>query len=223
LQAVSEAESAVATRAAVRTPDLQRRLLWLVTLGFALSGFALSAVLTQMVPMLTALGLGSSALLVSTLFGPAQVLVRFANMLLGVGRHPISATLVGLSMLPLALLVLLTSAPLVAGAVAFALLLGFGSGLKSVVQGTLPLALFGNASYGARLGIIASARQVLGAVAPFSLAFLIGTFGATFALAAIACVAVMGLSALLIVAQLTRTPRLVESLPLAGRGQGWGS
>ena len=34
-----------------------RRLLWLVTAAFALSGFALSAVLSQMVPMLTALGL----------------------------------------------------------------------------------------------------------------------------------------------------------------------
>ena len=40
----------------------QRRLLWLVTIGFALSGFALSAMLAQLVPTLSALGLGASAL-----------------------------------------------------------------------------------------------------------------------------------------------------------------
>ena len=93
------------------SPDLARRILILVTFGFALSNFALSAVLAQMVPTLTLLGLGASALIVSTLFGPAQVLVRFVNMLLGVRRHPLAATLVGLSMTPLAIAVLLATAP----------------------------------------------------------------------------------------------------------------
>lgn len=156
----------------------QRRALWLVTLGFAFSGFALSAMLAQMVPMLTALGLSTSALLVSTLFGPAQVLVRFVNMLIGARHHPMTATLVAASMLPLAIMLLAITAPLVAGGLVFAVLLGFGSGLKSIVQGTLPLALFGSGAYGARLGVMASVRQSLAAIAPFALAFLIETLGA---------------------------------------------
>ena len=190
---------------------LQRRLLWLVTAGFALSGFALSAVLTQMVPMLSGLGLGASALLVSTLFGPAQVLVRLLNMLLGVRRHPLPATLIGLAMLPLAVLILMATAPLAAGAVVFAVLLGFGSGLKSIVQGTLPLALFGSGSYGARLSVMASARLVLGAIAPFALASLTSAVGPTYALAALAGVAGLGFAALLEVARLRRLA-LVEPL-----------
>ena len=177
-------------------PALHRRVLWLVTIGFALSGFALSAMLAQMVPMLTALGLGGSALVVSTLFGPAQVLVRFVNMLIGLRRHPMLATLVGLGMLPLAILLLMASAPLTLGAVAFAVLLGFGSGLKSIVQGTLPLALFGSASYGARLGYMAMARQVLAAVAPFVLAVLVDGAGPRWALLAIATVAALGVCAM---------------------------
>ena len=59
----------------------------------------------------------------------------------------------------------MATAPPAPGAILFAVLLGFGSGLKSIVQGTLPLALFGGASYGARLGVMAAARKVFSAVA----------------------------------------------------------
>lgn len=186
-------------------PHTQQRWLRVVTIGFALSGFALSAVLAQMVPMLSALGLGTSALLVSTLFGPAQVLVRFVNMLIGDRRHPVGATLIGVGALPVALLILLFSAPMAAGAAAFAILLGFGSGLKSIVQGTLPLALFGSTAYGARLGYMASARQVATAVAPFALSLLIDRFGTTPALLTLAGT---GLLSLVLFIGLAREVRL---------------
>lgn len=181
-------------------PEKQRRLLWLVTIGFALAGFALSAMLAQMVPMLTALGLGASALAVSTLFGPAQVLVRLVNMLVGARRHPILATIIALVMTPAAIVLLTLSAPWAAGAVVFAVMLGFGSGLKSIVQGTLPLTLFGSGAYGARLGIMAAFRQGLAALAPFALAFLIDSVGAGPALWIIAAVGVLGLACMLEVA-----------------------
>ena len=121
LQAVADAipEDQRPVALATVPEHLRRRVLWLVTIGFALSGFALSAMLAQMVPMLTALGLGGSALLVSTLFGPAQVLVRFVNMLIGIRRHPMLATLISLGLMPVAILILMLSAPLAIGAMAF--------------------------------------------------------------------------------------------------------
>ena len=128
-------------------------------------------------------------------------------MLLGVERHPMAATLVGLAMTPLALLLLMATAPVTAGAIAFAVLLGFGSGLKSIVQGTLPLALFGSAAYGARLGILASARQVLSAIAPFAFAALIGGVGGRGALGVLAAVGGLGFAALVIVARATSAAR----------------
>ena len=197
------AAPASASTAPVHAPvpdGLRRRALWLVTIGFALAGFALSAMLAQMVPMLTQLGLGTSALIVSTLFGPAQVLVRFANMLLGVRRHPIAATLIALVMTPVAIITLTLTAPSTAGAVLFAILLGFGSGLKSIVQGTLPLALFGSDSYGARLGYMAAARLGLGALAPFALASIAEAIGAAPALWVMAAVGVAGLACMLWIA-----------------------
>jgi hypothetical protein len=161
-----------------------------------------------MVPMLTALGLGTSALIVSTLFGPTQVLVRLVNMLIGLKRHPMPATLIAIGIMPIAILILLLTAPLAAGAVVFAIMLGFGSGLKSIVQGTLPLALFGSASYGARLGWIAFARQVLAAAAPFVLAWLTGTIGLTYALAVITGMAALAVLAFAEVARLVHQPKL---------------
>jgi hypothetical protein len=179
--------------------------LWLATIGFALAGFALSAMLAQMVPMLTQLGLGASALIVSTLFGPAQVLVRLANMLIGARRHPMAATLIALTMTPAAIAILTLSAPWAIGAMLFAVLLGFGSGLKSIVQGTLPLALFGSGAYGARLGYMAAVRLSLGALAPFVLAFLIETAGAGAAMWIMAGVGIAGLACMVVVARLART------------------
>jgi MFS family permease len=185
-------------------PEIERRMLWLVSAGFALSGLALSAVLAQMVPMLTALGLGSSALFVSTLFGPAQFLVRFANLLIGSRRHPLLATIIATALLVLSLIALLVSAPLVAGAVVFALLYGFGSGLRSIVMGTLPLALFGSGGYGTRLGIIALPRQILAALAPFALAGMIAYTGPRTALAILTAAALLGLACFVEIARVHR-------------------
>jgi hypothetical protein len=178
------------------------RVLLLITLGFALSGFLLSAILAQMVPALTSVGLGGEALLVATLFGPAQVLVRFVNMALGSGRHPLTITIAAMSMLPVAVAVLAVTAPSLVGAAVFAILLGFGSGLKSIVQGTLPLALFGGASYGARLGRMAFARQFLAAMAPFAFALTLDTLGPTAGLALLLVVSALGLAAFVAVGRI---------------------
>lgn len=105
-----------------------------------------------------------------------------------------AATLIAFAMVPLAIVILAISAPWAVGAVLFAIALGFGSGLKSIVQGTLPLALFGSASYGARLGYMAAVRQGLAALAPFALALLIQTLGAGPALWSIAAVGLIGLA-----------------------------
>ena len=72
-------------------PDhLEQRGLFLVTWGFALSGFLLMAILAQMVPLLSAMGFGSASVMVAALFGPAQVLIRFVNMVLGTERYPLA-------------------------------------------------------------------------------------------------------------------------------------
>ena len=68
--------------------ELRSRAMFLLTWGFALSGFLLMAILAQMVPLLDAMGIASASVAVSALFGPSQVLIRFINMALGAERSP---------------------------------------------------------------------------------------------------------------------------------------
>jgi MFS family permease len=149
-----------------------RRLMIMVTAGFAISGVTLSAVLSQMVPMLKALGMGSMSLLVSTLFGPSQVAMRGIQIFFGKYSTPLAMTIVALVFLPLGLLILAVTAPSLTGAIMFAVLVGLASGLKSIVQGTLPLAVFGRKGYGSRIGIMSGVRYVAAALAPFAFSWL---------------------------------------------------
>ena len=199
------AGAAKAAYAPVPLPEArQRRAMVLVAIAFALGGFVLSAILAQMVPLLSALRLGDAAVAVAMLFGPAQVLVRFVNMQLGQANHPIVPTLISSALLPIAVTVLAFGGSNLLAACVFAVVLGAGSGLKSIVQGTLPLALFGRRAYGERLGRIASVRLVMASVAPFVLALMLETSGAVAALATMAVVGLSGTIAFVAVARMCR-------------------
>jgi MFS family permease len=180
----------------------RRRAMVLVAIGFSLGSVVLSAVLTQMVPLLEAVGLGSASVLISTLFGPSQVLIRFGTMAAGPARHPLAGALVSGAMLPAGVLVLALGGGWVAGAALFAVLFGFGSGLKSIVQGTLPLSLFGSLGYGARMGRISSVRYVASALAPVALAFLLTHGGPWVALLILAVLGLAGVVSLWAVARM---------------------
>lgn len=170
--------------------------MWLVTAGFALSSLALSAVLSQMVPLLQALGFGASVLAVSTLFGPAQVVVRFGSLVFPGQRHPLTVGMFALSLLPLGLVIAALGAPAFWAAVAFVVLVGLCSGLKSIVQGTVPLVLFGPQGFGSRLGLMAGFRYASGALAPFLFSLLSGMASASAAALVFAALGLLGVVAL---------------------------
>jgi MFS family permease len=154
------------------TPSARKAVFPLMLVGFALEGFVLSAVLIHMVPLTAALGLGAGGLAVATLFGPAQVASRLVNMLFG-GRLPQThLAAIAAGFLTLGLAVLVATTPWLPGGMLFVVLFGLGSGLTSIVSGTLPLELFGREGYGARLGWVSAARQFTSAFAPFALAFM---------------------------------------------------
>jgi len=167
----------------------------LMLAGFAVEGFVLSAMLVHMVPLLAALGLGGTAVFVASLFGPAQVASRLVNMLFGGGVRQTWLAFGATGALALGLIVLLTTTPSVVGATAFAMLFGFGSGLMSIVGGTLPLELFGRSGYGGYVGWITAARQFTSAFAPFGLTFLITGMGTASAIWINVLVGLLGIAA----------------------------
>jgi len=164
-------------------------------LGFSLAGFVSAATLFHLVPMLGLLGLGTASVWVATLLGPAQVASRLINMAFGKDLSPTVLAVVSATTMPLALVSLALSAPSAIGASAFAVIFGLGSGLFSIVSGTLPLAIFGKAGFGKRLGWIGLGRLGLSALAPFALSLALGAIGPKpslwiLAMAGLLCVAV---------------------------------
>lgn len=179
------------------------RAFGLMLIGFAIQSFVTSTFLVHMLPLLSGLGLAQASVLVASVFGPAQVLSRFTNMMFGGRLSQRTLAIIASLFLPLATGILLLTAPSLAGAFAFAIVFGLSSGLASIVQGTLPLELFGSDGYGRRLGRLTSVRLVVSSAAPFAFALMTERLGIPEALSIIA-----GLGTVAVVAFLAIGPLL---------------
>jgi len=185
-------------------PHMRQRTMLIVSVAFALLGFTLSAMLAHMVPMLGSIGLGAAAVVIGSLFGPAQVLSRLINMVFGKRLSPPGLAVLSAVLIVSGVVMLLMSADWLPGAVAFAICLGLGSGINSVAQGSLPLYLAGSEGYGVMTGKLTAARLAVGAFAPFAFAAAMENVGLSFALAANAGLGALSIAAFVIVARSCR-------------------
>jgi hypothetical protein len=186
----------------VRTPAFI-----LMVMGFALESFVNAALLVHMVPVLSGLGLGAMAVMVGTLFGPSQALniSRFINMVFGGDLSQLTLALISAILLPAALVILIATAPSVPGALVFVVVFGLGSGLSSIVQGTLPPALFGSEGYGQRQGQVMAVRLVISSTAPFALAFMMENIGVSWSLSVAAVLGGVAVATFFGIMRLMRT------------------
>jgi hypothetical protein len=210
-----DAAAALAAASAPTSPEpatgVRGAVFGLMIVGFLIEGFVLSAILVHMVPMLDALSLSTTAILVTMLFGPAQVLSRFTNLIFGRTLRQAHLAIIAAGLLSVGLVVLLLTLPWLAGAMAFAVLFGFGSGLASIVGGTLPLELFGRAGYGSRTGWINSVRLVSSAIAPFIFSLLQESFGVYTAIWIIAGFGCLGIAAFVAMAAMAGAARTASA------------
>lgn len=184
----------------------RRRSMIMVSFAFALLGFTLAAILAHMVPMLGSIGLGTAAVVIGSLFGPAQVASRLINMVFGKDLSPPALAVVSAVLIVFGILILLATGDWLPGAVAFAICLGLGSGINSIAQGSLPLYLFGSDGYGAITGKMAAARLALGAGAPFAFAAAMENLGLSLSLIGNACLGAVSIAAFVAVAASCRRP-----------------
>lgn len=155
----------------------------LMVTAFALQSLVSSAILVHMVPLLAGLGLGATAALVGTVFGPAQVIARFVNMMFGINLAPLRLAAIAAALMATGVFTLTLGAPSIPGAIGFALIFGMGNGLFSIVTGALQLTLFGSEGYGRLQGKVMAARLIVSALAPFALAYAMAQFGVPWSLA----------------------------------------
>ncbi|MEN3148368.1 arsenite efflux MFS transporter ArsK [Neorhizobium sp. IRAMC:178] len=197
--AVSASKATPPTAAPVRAVANRNLLFFLMLFGFAIEGYALSAILVHMVPLTQALGMGAAGLVVASLFGPSQVASRLINLVFGRELPQRWLAVIATALIPSGLAILMLTTPSVPGAILFAVCFGLGSGLTSIVSGTLPLELFGKAGYGSRMGWVTSAKQMMSAVAPLAMSILLAGIGVvpsiwwTVAIGTIATLAFLGI------------------------------
>lgn len=175
-----------------------RHAMPLMGFAFAVIAFVSTAMGAHLPRLLQDTGAtAAGAIAAAALVGPAQVAARFAEFL-SLHRwkpHPVAVARVATSLLPIGAGVLAIGGGAGLAAPLFALLHGAGNGLLTITRGTLPLALFGPAGYGARQGTIAVAARIAQAVAPLLFGVLLDTAGPNAALAVSAGLALSALAA----------------------------
>ncbi len=138
----------------------------------------------------------AAAIAAAALVGPAQVAARLAEFGLLRRFHPlVSARLATLGHPLGAAALALAGGP---GAAAFAVLHGMGNGVLTIAKGTLPLAVFGPAGYGARQGLLSAPARLLQATAPFLFGLLLESAGVGAALGLTTACSLLALGALLL-------------------------
>lgn len=146
-------------------PPPSRRALGLLAFVFAATWFNATAMAAHLPGLLQAAGASTAvAIAAGALIGPAQVAARVLEFGLLRRFHPLASTRLAAAAHPVAAVALVTfGGP---AAYAFALLHGAGNGILTIAKGTLPLALFGSAGYGRRLGWLNAPARIMQAAAP---------------------------------------------------------
>lgn len=161
---------------AAEGPPPPRLGLWLLAFVFAATWFNSTAMAAHLPALLQAAGASTAvAIAAGALIGPAQVAARILEFGLLRRFHPLASARLAASAHPLAAVCLVVfGGPAAYG---FAILHGAGNGILTIAKGTLPLALFGAAGYGARLGWLNAPARLLQAAAPLIFGAALAAWG----------------------------------------------
>jgi predicted MFS family arabinose efflux permease len=180
-------------------PAPQGRIYWLMTGSFILAAVIMTAISVQLISLLQARGATLlAALAIAALIGPSQVGARVVEVLFARKAHPIWSMLGSTAMVAIGLIMIMADPGL---AVLGMILYGTGSGIRSIVRGTLPLALFGAKVYPLVLGRVARPTLIGQALTPIVGGLIQQHFGAT---ATFAVLVALALANIVLVALLSR-------------------
>lgn len=175
------------------------RMLWTLAVVFTASGFVFASMAAHLPRLLELSGCTPAmAVAAASLVGVAQVVARVVEAGWLSRLHPLWTARLSSALHPLgAVLLGLFGGPL---AFVFAVLHGAGVGIMTIVKGTLPLALFGPAGFGRRVGILEAPARVAQAAAPMLFGLCLDRWGAnalwlSLAVGVVACAGVLSLRA----------------------------
>ncbi|MCB9998290.1 MAG: MFS transporter [Methylobacteriaceae bacterium] len=180
----------------------ERRAMTAIALMFTATAIVSSGLSAIMPNLLAHFGVShTTAILASALIGPAQVIGRLAEMGWLTRYHPLVSARLATMFLPIG-----TGAFVLGGAafaVPFTMLYGLGNGILTIARGSLPLAIFGPAGYGRRVGLLSAPSRMAAAAAPVAVGMLFDASPTTGLFAMVAC-NLIGFAALFIISTRAR-------------------
>ncbi|HJV50675.1 MAG TPA: MFS transporter [Noviherbaspirillum sp.] len=140
---------------------------WKLAFAFSANMFIFSVLAAHLIPMLQRFGHSAgTAVLMSTLIGPMQVVGRIGEMAFERHVRPQTVGKLTFATLPAGLLALLFLGQHQYAVAAFCILYGGSNGVLTIVRGTVPQALFGRENYGAISGALAGPSMIAKAAGP---------------------------------------------------------
>jgi len=175
-------------------------IFFLVAAGFAIYAFIPSGLAAHLLAMFTRAGIDpGTAVIIGALFGPSQVAARICELFFAGNVQALNLARFAVALILLGFLLLAIFGFVLPIAIAFAVMFGAANGLMTIARGAVPLSLFGYAGYGRVLGRIAKPFQIMQAVAPLALAFVVERAGDAAALSVTAAFAIASLVCLLLI------------------------
>jgi len=148
----------------------------LLAIAFAAAWSVTGAMAAHLPRILEATGATPlQAVTAGALIGPAQVAARLVEAFVLSRHHPLLSTKLACITHPLGAAIIGLAGG--GAASAFAIFHGAGNGILTIARGTLPLAIFGPANYGYRLGLIGAPARMAQAAAPLAFGLLTDLLG----------------------------------------------
>lgn len=161
--------------AQIALPASDRLLFTLLATGLTIGGIASAVLSVHLLTVLQARDIALAAAVgLGALVGPSQVGGRILEMLIGRRFHPLWTALASALLIFAGVTMLAGHAPLIALAL---VLYGAGIGIRSIVRGTLPLALFDPQIFATVMGRLAAPILLVGALSPLAAAWIIDAYG----------------------------------------------
>lgn len=153
----------------------------LIAAGLTVASVVMTVISVHILVLMQARGLAlATAVSFGALIGPAQVGARVLEAAFGRRHHPIWSFLVSSTLVAIGLAMLLGPTSVIGAGL---VLYGSGSGIRSIVRGTMPLALFGREGYAVLMGWLAMPSLVAQAASPSLGSVLIDHLGADLTIA----------------------------------------
>lgn len=200
--ALPAGRAAVPARVAMPKPGVKAPRLpgeGILAMTFTTAAILMAAVAVELLLLLQSHGIPTaSAVALSALIGPSQVGARVLELAFGQRAHPIHLLLISAGSVALGLILLVLAPSLAWLAI---LLYGAGNGMRTVVRGTLPLALYGQAEYAAVIGRLARPPLLGQAATPLACGYAMEWFGIDVLAGILVAVALLNLGLSLAVAR----------------------